>query len=260
MIRIWLALAVLCAGTARGAAPSYSAAGIVNVSNYAPGPFAPNSVIAIFGKDLARSPHEVVNSDLVACSSGRCLPTELNYVRVYVQDQPMALLYVSEQQINFIMSSVEPAGSVRVRVVTEGISGPEIPVPLVDSAPALFLMADNFAIATDASGKLLTTASPAHAGDTIVVYATGLGMTSPNPALGEIPSYAALMLSPASLKISLNGAPVDPVLIKYAGLTPGCAGLYQINLLLPQGTGEDPEIRVTTGNLTAGTGPKLPVR
>ena len=54
MLRTWLALAVLCAGTARAAGPSYAASNIVNASNYAIGPFAPNSVISIFGTGLAR--------------------------------------------------------------------------------------------------------------------------------------------------------------------------------------------------------------
>ena len=45
MIRAWLAMAVLFGGTVWGAAPSYVAAGIVNAANYAPGPFAPNSVL-----------------------------------------------------------------------------------------------------------------------------------------------------------------------------------------------------------------------
>ena len=58
----------------------------------------------------------------------------------------------------------------------------------------------------------------------------------------------------------LDGAAVDPGLIKYAGLTPGSAGLYQINLEIPEGAGNDPEIRVTAGNLTAQTGLKLPLR
>src|ERR1017187_2986254 len=102
IIRTWLALAVLCAGTARGAGPSYSAANIVNASSFVAGPFAPNSVVTIIGGNgLARSPHALVDSDLIACPSppaGRCLPTELNYVRVYVQDQPAPLLYGSETQ------------------------------------------------------------------------------------------------------------------------------------------------------------------
>jgi hypothetical protein len=57
-IRTWLTVPVLCAGTVWGAGPSYSAAGIVNASNYAAGPFAPNSVIAVFGVGLARSEHK----------------------------------------------------------------------------------------------------------------------------------------------------------------------------------------------------------
>jgi uncharacterized protein (TIGR03437 family) len=261
--RFWLALVVLCAGTARGAGPSYSAAGIVNASSFTGGPFAPNSVISVFGAGLARSTHALADSDLVFCTSalgGRCLPQEMNYVRVYVQDRPMPLLFVSDKQVNFLMSSVETAGPVKVRVVTEGLTGPEITVTLVDSAPALFSMAGGYAIATDSAGKLLTPDAPAHAGDIVVIYATGLGRTSPNPALGEIPGYAALILTPATVKVTLNGTAVDPMLIKYAGLTPGSAGLYQINLELPKDTGNNPEIGVTAGNLPVQAGLKLPVR
>ena len=65
------------------------------------------------------------------------------------------------------------------------------------------------------------------------VHATGLGRTTPNPRPGEIPAYAAQMVRPGDLKISLGGTALEPWRIKYAGLTPGSAGLYQINLLLP---------------------------
>ena len=263
-IRTLPALALLSAGTVWGAGPSYSAAGIVNASNYAAGPFAPNSVIAVFGVGLARSEHQLVDADLVACTSSilaaRCLPLEMNYVRVYVQDQPVPLLYVGPSQVNFLMSSVETAGPVKLRVVTEGITGPEIVVTLVDAAPALFSMAGGYVISQDTKGNLLTADAPAHVGDTVVVYITGLGRTSPNPAEGEIPGYAANMLAIASLKVTLDGAAVDPSLIKYAGLTPGCAGLYQINLYIPEGAHNNPEIEVTAGNLPPQTGLKLPVQ
>jgi len=263
MIRTWLALAVLCAGTARGALPSYSAASIVNASNFAPGPFAPNSVISIFGTGLARSAHALTSADLISCTTslaGKCLPVELNYVRVYVRNQPMPMLFVSETQINFLMSSLETAGPVTVWVATEGQHGPEISLTLVDSAPALFPLADGAAIATDANGSLLTVAHPAHPGDTVVLYATGLGMTFPNPAVGEIPNYPGVVLPTAALKITLNGAPVEAGRIKYAGLSPGSAGLYQINLEIPAETPNDPEIRVTAGTLPAPAPLKIPVR
>jgi uncharacterized protein (TIGR03437 family) len=253
-----LALAVLCAGTARGAGPSYSAAGIVNASNYSPGPFAPNSVVTIFGSGLARSEHPLAASDLVKCASppGVCLPLELNFVRVYVQGYPAPMLYVSESQINFLIPSTLIPGPVVVQVLS-GIYGPEVTVTLADAAPALFPMAGGYAIAEDAAGHLLTVAAPAHGGDTVVIYVTGLGYTSPNPALGAIPNSAWPAL--AAVKVALNGTALDPVRIKYAGVTPGSAGLYQVNVQLPDDVGVDPEIAVTAGTLS-GAGLKLAVR
>jgi uncharacterized protein (TIGR03437 family) len=45
--------------------------------------------------------------------------------------------------------------------------------------------------------------------------------------------------------------------IKYAGVTPGYAGLYQINLALPDSPGQDPEIRVAIGDQSTPSGLKL---
>jgi len=257
VFRRWLALAVLCAGTAGAAGPSYSAAGIVNASNYVAGPFAPNSVVSIFGTGLARSKYALAASDI----SGGMLPVELNYVRVYVQDQPVPLLFVSDGQINFLMpTNIRTATPVPVRVVTEGISGPEIMVNLADAAPALFPIAGGYTIATNADNKLLTADAPAHGGDTVVVYLTGLGVTAPNPVTGQILNVPATALAAGALKITLGGKVFDPMLIKYVGLTPGSAGLYQINLVVPEGTGTDPEIVVAAGSVPGQTGLRLPVR
>ena len=255
MLRAWLALAVLLSGTARGAGPNYSAAGIVNTANYSLGPFAPNSIVTIFGSGLARSTQSVQ-----LAPGATQLPTELNYVRVYVSDQPVALFYVSDTQINFLIPSALLAGTVPIRVVTEGISGPEIMTTLVDGAPALFPLASGYAIATHADGTLLTSDSPAHAGDTVVIYLTGLGRTSPNPKPGEIPQYAGQMVLLSQLAVALGGSVLDPIWIKYAGLTPGSAGLYQINLVLPDKLGSDPEIRVAVAGQSSPAGLKLAVR
>jgi uncharacterized protein (TIGR03437 family) len=232
-------LTVVLSGSAWANIPSYSAASIVNASNYAPGPFAPNSIVSIFGTNLARSTQ--------AGPPGNTLPLELNSAQVLVQNQPVALLFVSEGQINFVMSPVLIAGPVSVQVVTEGQAGPVITVTLVDCAPSLFASGD-YALATSADNKLLTADNPAHAGDIVVIYLTGLGRTSPSFNPREIPQVAARIL--ASLKITLGTMQVDPIYIKYAGLAPGWAGLYQLNLEIPKDTGADPEIRVT-GDVTS---------
>jgi hypothetical protein len=230
VLRAWLALAVLLSGTVRGAAPNYSAAGIVNTANYTLGPFAPNSIVTIFGSGLARS------AQALALAPGALqLPTEINYARVYVSNSPAALFYVSDNQINFLMPSVLLPGDVTIRVATEGNSGPEITVTLVDSAPALFPMTGGYAM-------------------------TGLGRTSPNPAPAEIPHYAGQMVRLSDLKVWLGASALDPIWIKYAGLTPGSAGLYQINLVLPDNLGTDPEIRVAVAGQSSPAGLKLAVR
>jgi uncharacterized protein (TIGR03437 family) len=193
--------------------------------------------------------------------SGGQLPVEINYVRVYVQDEPVPLLFVSPGQVNFVMANEQNPGSVRVRVVSEGVSGPEAVVTLTDSAPTLFAGPNSYALATDAAGKLLTADYPAHAGDIIVIYATGLGRTNPQPQSGEIPHYIAQMVALASLKIALAGKTVDPMLIKYAGISPGSAGLYQINLEVPAGTDPDPVIQVWVGTGTpAASSLRIPIR
>ena len=250
MLRAWLALAVLCAGTAWAAGPSYTAAGIVSASNYAPGPFAPNSVVSIFGANLARSRAEA--------PGGLTLPLELNYVRVVVGNLSAPILFVSEDQINFLIPSDLKAGTVKVWVATQGNAGPQVPITLVDSAPSLFVAPGSYALATDTNNQVLTAESPAHAGDIVVIYLTGLGHTSPNPNPGEVPMYAAQIVSLPTLRVTLGSVAIAPDLVKYAGLTPGWPGLYQINLYIPEGVGTDPELKIAGDVVTDGL--KLPVR
>jgi uncharacterized protein (TIGR03437 family) len=255
-LRACLALAALLCGVASGAAPSYTAAGIVNSGNFAPGPFAPNSIVTIFGSGLARSSQQLTAADIV---SGH-LPTELNYTQVFVDNYPAPLFYVSDSQVNFLVPSTQSVGAAKIRVASEGNTGPEIMVTVVDSAPALFTMAGGYAIATHVDNSLVTADSPAHAGEIIVLYATGLGKTIPNPATGEIPQYAAPIAALSGLQVSLAGVVVDSGLIQYAGLTPSSAGLYQINIELPGNPGTDPELRVTVAGQSSPAGLNLAVR
>src|SRR5271157_4975546 len=101
MLRTWLVLALLPTSAAWGQAPVYSADKIVNAPNYAPGPFAPNSIVTIFGSGLARSSQGLTAGDI----SNNTLPVELNSTRVYVMGYPAPLLYVSDGQVNFLVPS-----------------------------------------------------------------------------------------------------------------------------------------------------------
>ena len=52
---------------------------------------------------------------------------------------------------------------------------------------------------------------------------------------------------------------MDPSAIDYAGVAPGFAGLYQINLTLPLSTGSNPEIRLQLDGASSIPGVHLPV-
>ena len=256
MLRTWLALVMLTCGVARGQAPSYSAAGIVNAIGFGPAPFAPNSVVSIFGTNLAW------DAGIFTPSGSAVLPTQLDSVSVYVYNHLAPLLMVSQTQINFLIPSDEIAGSALVVVVRQGVAGPQVTVNLASAAPTLFPSAGGYVLAEDwnNAGAVITPDAPAHAGDTIILFVTGLGSVQVAQGVYDIPSLATSITNPAGLKVLLDGTAMDPMYIKYAGLTPGCAGLYQINLLLPASTGNDPLLQVTLGGQSSQSGLKLTVR
>jgi uncharacterized protein (TIGR03437 family) len=256
MFRAWPALAILFVGIARGAAPSYSAAGIVTAGSFQPGPFAPNSIVTIFGSGLAPATQGLTAADI----SGGSLPKELSNTRVYVSDIAVPLFYVSPSQINFLMPANQELGPATIRVVSQSNSGPVVTVNVVDAAPALFATDAGYAIAAHGDASLVSPDSPAHPGEVIVIYAAGMGKTERNPQNGELPGYTSALLNWTSIKVTLNGSPVDIGRISYAGLTPASAGLYQINVRLPDSTPPDPELRVAMADQSSQAGVKLAVR
>jgi len=256
MCRLSLFVVSVCAVAAWGQAPSYTADGIVNASDYSAGPFAPGSVIALFGSNLSRSPYALQTSDI----QYPYLPTVLNYTQVIVDNSPVALFYVSPKQVNFMVPTTDGVGQMTVQVVREGLAGPLITLPLLTAAPALFTWGNNLAVATHGDYSLVTASAPAHAGEIIVLFATGLGKTAPDPGVAEIPAYAAPIVNMSTLQVTLAGKAVDPSLIKYAGVTPQSAGLYQMNLEIPSWAPANPAIQVTVAGQTSVAGLILPVQ
>jgi len=254
MSRLWPALVVVLCATARGAAPSYSAAGIVSSASGLPA-FAPNSLVTIYGTALADAARAVTDGDLAYYS----LPTVLVTTRVYVNSVEAPLLYVSEGQVNFLL----PAGLLTkalVRVVRNGQSGPEVALDLAAAAPALFVSAPGLAFATHQLGAVVTPDKPAAPGEFVVIYTAGLGKYVNQTTGNEFPRGAAEIVDRTSLRVTLNGVAVDPARILYAGVTPGCAGVYQINLYLPENLPDDPELRLFVGDAVSQAELKLPLR
>ena len=70
-----------------------------------------------------------------------------------------------------------------------------------------------------------------HPGDSIVIWATGLGRTSPAIDSGMPSPSDPLPSAVIQPNIQLGGVALD---VQYAGLVPGSVGLYQINASVPR--------------------------
>jgi hypothetical protein len=104
---------------------------------------------------------------------------------------------------------------------------------------------------THADGSLVWQNSPAHPGEEIVIYAFGLGATKPSASTGAAspaPAAAAQTFQKVNYEFAPNAGPskglplnltacattpVCPNTPAFAGLTPGQAGLYQVNFVVP---------------------------
>ncbi len=119
---------------------------------------------------------------------------------------------------------------------------------------------------THANGDLITADDPAKAGEEVVIWAYGLGATTPTPKTGQAsPAPAATLSSTFYLRFDFrpNTTPsrpyVNPLIMAatptpapvFVGLTPGQVGLYQINVKIPDSI---PAIgSCTTGSNTTGS-------
>jgi uncharacterized protein (TIGR03437 family) len=126
---------------------------------------------------------------------------------------------------------------------------------VVPIAPGVAAFPDGSVIAQDSNFALVNAASPAHPGESIVIYLVGMGATNPAIASGK----DAPGLNPGD---TLASATVQPVVnvgnqtakILFAGLTPGAIGLYQINFTVPSTVSAGSQsLTVSQGSVNANT-------
>jgi uncharacterized protein (TIGR03437 family) len=151
-------------------------------------------------------------------------------------------------------------GDFDVWIAREGTQGPVARITLLDVAPALFQVNANTIIAVHADASLVTVDAPARPGEVVILYAAGLGRTNPDTINGQVATLAAPIRRLGDLTVTLSGVAVASSNIAYAGLAPGFAGLYQINLKLPDDFEPNPEIRVAFGDQVSPAALKLPAR
>ena len=220
-----------------------------------PGALAPNTIATVYGTGLSYS----TQFGFVPMHTSGMMQTRLAGAQVYVGGVSAPLYYVSPTQISFLVPIELLPGDVDFFTMHDSLAGPRVKITLVDAAPELYPWGPGMIASTHADGTVITKASPAHPGEMVVLYATGMGKTYPELQTGLIELTATQISLLSELTVTLAGVALDNRSIQYAGITPGTPGLYQLNLVLPKQLAPDPEIRVAIGAQISSPGLRLPV-
>jgi len=220
-------------------APLVSAGGVVDNATFAGNDeLGRGTIAAVFGEQLLMT--------APAAATSLPLQTTLSGVRVLVNNQPAPVYYASYGQINFQIPFDAPVGPTTVAVERDGTRSNLTAVRIANRSPRLLTFGNfpGYGIIVNqdgtyplpASAGLGSAARPARSGDTLVVYALGLGPTVPTVASGAgAPTSPLAVISPApGVVFGANSiAQVDSVAPDFVGLTPNFVGLYQINVRVP---------------------------
>jgi uncharacterized protein (TIGR03437 family) len=193
---------------------------------------APGGLISIFGSNLVK-----VATDLSGWA-GNTLPFSLNGTSVDIGGKHAPVLYVGPGQINAQVPVDVPIGA-QTLVVTSVI-GPSASfrVSVAAAAPSIFFY-PVAAVLKSSDFSVVSSANPVTAGDTIFIYATGLGQTTPALATGGVVPAGT---SPATATVTVTiGGKNAPVISSVAAPFP--PGLYQVAVQVPSGiTGSVPVV------------------
>lgn len=230
-------------------APMIGDGAIMGSAAFNSGP-APGSLVTIAGSRLA---------DTVTPGNSVPRPLDLQGTSVVLGESALPLLYSAPDQINAIIPFGVTANMTHSIVVRRGRRQSAVQtVSINEFQPAIFT--------TNGSGTgqghiynathgfaLAGPASPAVAGDVLVLYCAGLGRVDPAVAAGN-----AAPLSPLSQTVMQPVVTIGevPAKVEFSGLAPTYTGLYQINAVMPQGVAAGDAVKVV---VTAGTVSSPPV-
>ena len=219
--------------------PVVATGGVLSSGDYTSSP-ALGLLVSIFGSALADGSTGI---------TGLPLPAALGSTQVLLSGVNLPVLYVSENQVNVLIPYTMAVNAPHQLVVQRAntISVP-VSTAVFDARPAILATAGNGAgqghiyKATAQGAQVLADQnSPASAGDVLVLYCVGLGPVTPTVNAGDAAPSSPLAAVAAQVTVTIGGQTAQPF---FAGLTPGFAGLYQINVTMPAGVAAGTQVPV----------------
>jgi uncharacterized protein (TIGR03437 family) len=224
------------------AAPILSFRGVVDNAVYGP-TLSPGMISQAYGILLAGS--------TPTGASTLPLGTTLGGVQISVNGIPAPLYYTSTGVVDFVVPWAAQPGPATVTLTYNGVASNTVSTNIAATAPRILYFpltnssGETFFYgiminASDGSYPVPTTpglfSHPAKRGDTLTIYALGLGLTDQTVADGAASPFSPLANTPPPTVIiggGFTGTATDGT-VQFSGLTPGSVALYQINVVIPQ--------------------------
>jgi uncharacterized protein (TIGR03437 family) len=112
------------------------------------------------------------------------------------------------------------------------VPGYRVNIPFAFVNPGVFALPDGHgAILHTSDYSVVTPENPARPGEIVAIYATGLGYVPSPPPTGMPASASPLSRCGWEYRARVAGVAGETL---FCGLAPGYAGLYQLNVRLPQ--------------------------
>ncbi len=199
------------------------------VDNAGRAPIAPGDIAVVYGAQLSPG---------TSSATTLPLPTSLGGVEVLINGVASPLFFTSAGQIDFQLPYETQPGTATVQVSDNGTLSNIVSVQVASRAPSILVYGAGLPIIVDYNtGKLYASGVSFAPGDTLVIYAIGLGQTSPAAVTGAAASGSTLETIPPPIEVMLGGSsPFDSTIQitpSFVGLAPNFVGLYQINATIP---------------------------
>ncbi len=254
---------------------------VSNASFGSAGTAAPGSIVSIFANGLGKT------DQATGFPSGNFQGVQVTFNGTAA---PLFHLTASAtpQQIDLLVPDELPiSGTVNVQLSTPTATNPIYTLNMAPAVPALYRTPDpsdktrfnviaQFAntawlampvsmtaalglpACSSSINPLSECGQPATSGDYLVIYATGLGKTTPNGdpngtplVTGAVPPANGTVLyeTPTMPVVTIGGIPAG---VLYSGLAPGFPGEYQVDVQVPDGVanGDDVPVMITMGGLS----------
>jgi uncharacterized protein (TIGR03437 family) len=216
--RVFLSLAIVCASL------NAQVAIVSSASFRANQPVAAGSYATAFG---------TFTGVPTTTSTAATLPTTLGGVTLKIEGVSAPLYDVRASQVSFLVPASLAPGlhSVQVNLPAGTVSGS---VRVVSAAPGLFTLSAQTppqgAIINQDGVTINASSAPAKRGDVVSVYGTGPGAFKQPVTDGALPGASPLNGTVSTPQVFVGGVEAE---VKYSGLNPSIAGLWQLNFVVP---------------------------